>query len=77
MNTNRSPFEQSGQTVVDEALLDQIERELVELTTTLPGDEPLASPHCVDEFSNEFLNWSMPPRDGASARPGRRAGSAY
>jgi hypothetical protein len=46
-----------------DALLDEIERELAALTF-VPLDAGATNPapqHCVDEFSDTFLNWSMPP----------------
>jgi hypothetical protein len=44
-------------------LFDQVERDLVALTTA-PLDLGDGAPRiCVDEFANEFLShWSMPPK---------------
>jgi len=58
-STNHTPHERSA----CEALLDQVERQLLALTTA-PLDARAGSPReCVDEFANEFLgHWSLPPR---------------
>lgn len=45
-----------------EALFDQIERDLVALTTA-PLDDELVQTQVVDEFANEFLmDWTKPPK---------------
>jgi len=58
-STNHSPQEHSA----CDALFDQVERDLLALTT-VPLDAGDGAPRvCVDEFANEFLvHWSMPPR---------------
>jgi len=58
-STNHTPQERSAH----DALFDQVERDLLTLTTA-PLDAADAAPRlCVDEFANEFLShWSMPPR---------------
>lgn len=50
-----------------DALFDEIERELAALTLApLDADAGNPAPHlCVDEFSNEFMNWSVPPQPWA------------
>lgn len=52
-----------------EALFDQIEQDLLALTTASldgPTDEP---PQCVDEFADDFFScWSRPP-DVITERP--------
>jgi hypothetical protein len=54
-----------------DALCDQIERELLILTTASLDARGAAPRQIVDEFANECLgHWSMPPR-----RPARRTGS--
>ena len=63
-STNDTPKEHS----LCEALFDQVERDLLALTTvSLDADaEPRV---CVDEFANEFLGqWSLPPRRRFTAR---------
>jgi hypothetical protein len=45
-----------------DALLDQLERDLLDLTTATLEDDAPAPAECVDEFSTEFLmQWSTPP----------------
>jgi hypothetical protein len=45
-----------------DALLDQIEHDLLELTTAPLDDDHVVPAQCVDEFSTEFLmQWSTPP----------------
>jgi hypothetical protein len=58
-STNHSPQERSAY----DALFDQVERDLVALTTA-PLELGDGAPRiCVDEFANEFLShWSMPPK---------------
>lgn len=80
MNSTNPPSDPCG---AHDALFDQIECELAALTfapiTFAPSkfSPPDASPpppaqhHCVDEFADTFLNWSMPP-----ARHGRPRHSA-
>jgi hypothetical protein len=52
-----------------DALFDQIERELAALThAPLDAVADPAPQVCVDEFSDDFLNWSMPPPHQARAR---------
>jgi len=57
-STNHTPKEHS----LCEALFDQVERDLLALTTV--SLDPDAAPGvCIDEFANEFLGqWSLPPR---------------
>jgi hypothetical protein len=58
-STNHSPQERSA----CEALFDQVERDLLALTTVSLDLNEGAPRLCVDEFANEFLgHWSMPPR---------------
>lgn len=46
-----------------DALLDQIERQLLALTTAPLDARDTAPRRCVDEFADEFLvHFSMPPR---------------
>jgi hypothetical protein len=62
MTSTPSPFDRHG---AADALFDQIERELAALThVPLAAADAVApdSRHCVDEFADDFLNWSMPPR---------------
>jgi hypothetical protein len=70
MTSTPSPFDRHG---AHDALFDQIERELAALThVPLMAADPAAAArrHCVDEFADDFLNWSMPPqREGPP--PGR------
>ena len=59
MNPTNRPFDPMP-------LFDELERELAALVHA-PLDAPAgdAAPRlCVDEFSDDFLNWSMPPRQG-------------
>jgi hypothetical protein len=45
-----------------DALLDQLEHDLLDLTTAMLDDDAAAPAQCVDEFSTEFLmQWSSPP----------------
>jgi hypothetical protein len=45
-----------------DALLDQLERDLLDRTTAALDDDELMPAQCVDEFSTEFLmQWSTPP----------------
>jgi hypothetical protein len=56
--TNHTPQELS----VCEALFDQVERNLLALTT-VSLDADAAPRVCIDEFANEFLgHWHLPPR---------------
>jgi len=57
--TNHTPKERRA----CDALFDEVERDLLALTT-VPLNAGDATPRvCIDEFANEFLgNWSMPPR---------------
>ena len=49
-----------------EALLDQIEQDLLVLTTASLDGRAGAPPEAVDEFADDFLSsWSMPPDAGA------------
>jgi hypothetical protein len=62
MTSTTPPFDRYG---AHDALFDQIERELAALThAPLVATESLGAGtrRPVDEFSNDFLNWSMPPR---------------
>lgn len=56
-----SPNLHHSQRSAPDALLDQLEQDLLALTTaTLDDDMPPSQ--CVDEFSTEFLmQWSVPP----------------
>lgn len=69
MNSANPPSQPAN---AHDALFDQIERELAALIRAplAATDAPDAGRHrCVDEFANDFLNWSMPPRrDGPLRR---------
>jgi hypothetical protein len=59
--------------IAADALLDQIEQELLALTTAPLECRADAPPQCVDEFADDFFScWSRPP--GYAAGPDRRAG---
>jgi len=70
MNSTNHPRDPGG---AHEALFDQIERELAALTfaslDAAAGDP--APRYCVDEFSTDFLNWSMPPHHGRTRHSAR------
>lgn len=58
-STNHTPKERSA----CDALFDEVERNLLALTTVPLNAGDGAPRVCIDEFANEFLgNWSMPPR---------------
>jgi hypothetical protein len=62
MTSTTPPFDRYD---AHDALFDQIERELAALVHAplVAVEPPGAGPNRpVDEFSNDFLNWSMPPR---------------
>lgn len=69
MNSFTPPFQPRSPL---DALCDQIERDLLALTTASLDARHAAPRQTVDEFANEFLGqWSMPPR-----RRVKRPGSA-
>jgi hypothetical protein len=57
MNSTNFP---SDRPTGHDALFDQIERELAALTHAPLEAATGGGRRCVDEFSNDFLNWSMP-----------------
>jgi hypothetical protein len=60
MNSTNFPCFPAG---AHDALFDQIERQLLALTTAPLDARDNAPRHCVDEFADEFLvHFSMPPR---------------
>jgi hypothetical protein len=60
MNSTNHALHQRSAT---EALFDQIEQDLLALTTAPLDDRTGAPRQCVDEFADDFLSgWSMPPR---------------
>jgi hypothetical protein len=68
MTPTPTPFDRPG---AHDALFDEIERELAALTRApLVAADPanIAGLHCVDEFADDFLNWSMPPRRRGPSR---------
>lgn len=65
MNSTNSPFDRPGG---PDALFDQIERELAALIHAPLDAGAAVARRCVDEFSNDFLNWSMPSQ--RDDRPG-------
>ena len=72
MNAANPPSEPPPSHGAPDALFDQIERELAALIRAplVPNDPRHANrAHCADEFADDFLNWSMPPRrDGPRRR---------
>jgi hypothetical protein len=66
MKSTKHPYDQCS---APDALLEQVERDLLALTT-VPLDIRDGEPRqCVDEFANEFLiHWSMPPRRRCHSR---------
>jgi hypothetical protein len=53
-----------------EALFDQIEQDLLALTTASLDGPAEGPPQCVDEFADDFFSyWSKPP-DVITERPG-------
>jgi hypothetical protein len=58
-STNHTPQEHGAH----EALFDQVERQLLALTTASLDVSDGVARVCVDEFANEFMaHWRMPPR---------------
>ena len=58
-----SPNLHSSQPSAADALLDQLERDLVLLTTAALDDDEPATAVVVDEFATELLShWSLPAR---------------
>jgi hypothetical protein len=57
-----SPNLRQNQCSADDALLDQLELDLIALTTATLEDGDEAPSQCVDEFATEFLiQWTRPP----------------
>jgi hypothetical protein len=57
-----SPNLKHNQFSAADALLDQLEQDLIALTTATLEDGDEAPAQCVDEFSTEFLlQWTMRP----------------
>ncbi|MGJ7914057.1 hypothetical protein ACI48D_01065 [Massilia sp. LXY-6] len=73
MNTTRHTFSMVECSATD-ALFDQIEQELLALTTAPLEGRATEPPQCVDEFADDFFSyWSMPSSmapDAAAERPG-------
>ena len=61
MNTTRHACSQHETSAAD-ALFDQIEQDLLALTTASLDGRADAPPQCVDEFADDFFScWSRPP----------------
>jgi hypothetical protein len=57
-----SPNLRQNQFSADDALLDQLELDLIALTTATLEDDDEGPTQCVDEFATEFLiQWTTPP----------------
>jgi hypothetical protein len=66
MNSTNNPYDQYS---AHDALFEQVERDLLALTTVRLEPRDGTPRECVDEFANEFMGqWSMPPRRRCSRR---------
>lgn len=67
MNTPRHAYSLQDHSDAD-ALFDQIEQDLLALTTAPLDSRAGEPPQCVDEFANDFFScWSKPPGSAPAA----------
>ncbi|CAH0233347.1 hypothetical protein SRABI118_02526 [Massilia sp. Bi118] len=70
MNTTRHAYSLQDYSAAD-ALFDQIEQDLLALTTAPLDSHAAEPPQCVDEFADDFFSCWSPAPGGAGERPGQ------